>query len=60
MKIEGRDVARIAVFIAGERVDDVRNAVREGLRRLEGRVGQEGGIVGYFRREIGRTKRLRR
>ena len=60
MEVERRDIARVAVFVASECVDDVRSAVRQGLRGLKGRVGQKSGIVGEFRCEVGRTKRLSR
>ena len=58
VEVERRDITRVAIFVARECVDGVRNAVRERLRGLEGRVGQEGGVVGYLCGEIGRTKRL--
>lgn len=46
VKVEGGDVAGVAVLVAGEGVDGVRVAVGKRLRRLESCIGNDSCVVG--------------
>lgn len=58
MEIERRDVTRVAVLVADERVRHIRKTVSERLRWLESHVGEAGCIVWDGGREVGRPVML--
>lgn len=53
MKVERRDVAGVAVLVAGESVDRVWVAMGKRFRWLEGGIGDYGCIVGNDFGEVG-------
>ena len=63
MKIQGRNVACVAILIASKSIDGVRKAVWKGLRGLKGRIGNDSGIVrndlGEIRRTMVLSKKVR-
>lgn len=58
VEIERRDVTRVAVLVADERVRHIRKTMSERLRWLESHVGEEGCIVRDGCREVGRPVML--